>query len=137
GAGRVAAVEPAHAQLDPDRSPERGQVGGAPPVAAVDGPARTPAVRAAAAGSRAVRGDVEEPRAVARDPLDAAARHGAEFVHAPSYGAPPATPNTSAPARSTQTAGEMPQRVPRTASGWKWGRAGEVTRFWPTLSPAG
>src|SRR4051794_3266132 len=76
----------------------------------MDGPARAPAVRAAAAGSRAVRGDVEEARAVARDPLDAAARHGAEFVHAPSYGAPPATPNTSAPSRSTQSVGEPRQR---------------------------
>src|SRR5206468_10433245 len=104
-------VEPAHAQLDPDRSPERGQVGGAPVVAAMDGPARAPAVRAAAAGSRAVRGDVEEARAVARDPLDAAARHGAEFVHAPSYGAPPAVPQQQRPPpRSTQSAGEPSPR---------------------------
>jgi hypothetical protein len=107
GAGRVAAVEPAHAQLDPDRPSERGQVGRATAVAAVDGPARPAAIRAAAAGSRAARGDVEEPRAVRRDPLDAAARHGAEFVHAPSYGAPPAVPqHQRPPARSTQSAGE-------------------------------
>src|SRR4051812_49636282 len=120
GTGRVAAVEPAHPQLDPDRPPERGQVGRAPPVAAVDGPARAPAVRAAAAGARAVRGDVEEPRAVGRDPLDAAARHGAEFVHAPSYGAPPAVPqHQRPPPPSTQSAGEprARERLGRASAG--------------------
>src|SRR4051812_39229777 len=106
-AGGVAAVEPARAQLDPDRRPEQGQVGRAPPVAAVDGPARAPAVRAATAGPRAVRQDVEETRVVARDPLDAATWHGTELVHAPPYRARPATLQTPVPAsRTTQSAGE-------------------------------
>ena len=61
-AGRVAAVKPAHAQVDPERPPERGQIGRAPPITAVHGPARAPAIWAAAAGPRAVRGDVEETR---------------------------------------------------------------------------
>src|SRR4051794_40495513 len=38
------------AAYNPDRPPERGQVGRAPPVAAVDGPARPATIRAPAAG---------------------------------------------------------------------------------------
>src|SRR3954451_6364680 len=86
GAGCVAAVKSAQAQVDADRPPERGQIGWAPPVAAVDGPARMSAIRAAAAGSRALGGDGKKTRIVAHDQVDAAARHRTELVHAPFYG---------------------------------------------------
>ena len=108
---RVVAIEPAHAQVDPERPPERGQIGWAPPIAAVDRPARTPAIRAAAARSRAVRGDVEETRAVTRDPLDAAARHRTELVHAPSYGVRPATLQT--PVLATTIHAKCGRAVPK------------------------
>ncbi len=71
-----------------------------PTVAAVHGAARPPAVRAAPAGLGAARGDVEEVWAVARDPFDAAARHGTKFVHAPSYGVRRVTFQTSVPIRN-------------------------------------
>ncbi len=47
GALGVAAVEPAHAQADPDPAPERGKVGGLAPTTPVHGPARLPAAGAA------------------------------------------------------------------------------------------
>src|SRR3954451_22319543 len=59
-----------------------------------------PAIRAAAAGSRAARGDVKDPRVVARELFDAAARHRTELVHAPFYGVRCVTLQTSAPTRS-------------------------------------
>src|SRR3954454_14533774 len=45
-----------------------------------------PAIRAAAAGSRALGGDGQKTRVLARDLFDAAARHRTELVHAPFYG---------------------------------------------------
>src|SRR3954454_4891299 len=86
GAGCVAAVKPAHVEVEADRPPERGQIGRAPPVAAVNGPARISALRAAAAGSRALGGGGTDPRVLARDLFDAAARHRTELVHTPFYG---------------------------------------------------
>src|SRR3954468_24366035 len=59
-----------------------------------------PATRAAAAGSRAARGDVKDPRVVARDLFDAAARHRTELVHAPFYGVLCVTFQTLAPTSS-------------------------------------
>src|SRR4051794_2368165 len=59
-----------------------------------------PAIRAAAAGPRALRGDGQKTRAVARDLFDAAARHRTELVHAPFYGVRCVTLQTSAPTRS-------------------------------------
>src|SRR4051812_17620011 len=59
-----------------------------------------PAIRAAAAGPRALGGDGQKTRAVARDLFDAAARHRTELVHAPFYGVRCVTLQTSAPTRS-------------------------------------
>src|SRR3954466_8950605 len=59
-----------------------------------------PALRAAAAGSRALGGDGQKTRAVARDLFDAAARHRTELVHAPFYGVRCVILQTSAPTRS-------------------------------------
>src|SRR3954453_11509395 len=59
-----------------------------------------PALRAAAAGPRALGGDGQKTRAVARDLFDAAARHRTELVHAPFYGVRCVTLQTSAPTRS-------------------------------------
>ena len=56
-----------------------------------------PAIRAATAGSRALRGDVEDTRVFARDLFDAAARHRTELVHAPFYGVRRTTCQTPAP----------------------------------------
>jgi hypothetical protein len=69
----------------------------APPVAAVNGPAGMSAIRAAAAGSRALGGDGQKTRVLARDLFDAAARHRTELVHAPFYGVRCITLQTSAP----------------------------------------
>src|SRR4051812_48896309 len=44
------------------------------------------AIRAATAGPRALGGDGQKARVVARDLFDAAARHRTELVHAPFYG---------------------------------------------------
>src|SRR4051794_1712634 len=100
GAGCVAAVKPAQAEVEADRTPERGQIGRAPPVAAVNGPAGPSAIRAATAGSRALRGDGQKTRVLARDLFDAAARHRTELVHAPFYGVRCVTLQTSAQTRS-------------------------------------
>src|SRR3954454_23332754 len=59
-----------------------------------------PALRAAAAGPRALGGDGQKTRAVARDLFDAAARHRTGLVHAPFYGVRCVTLQTSAPTRS-------------------------------------
>src|SRR3712207_2608872 len=59
-----------------------------------------PALRAAAAGPRALRGDGQKTRVLARDLFDAAARHRTELVHAPFYGVRCVTLQTSAPTRS-------------------------------------
>lgn len=82
-------MEAAHDQADADLAAEPRQVGRVSLVSAVHGPARTPAVRAAAAGPRAVRGGVEGIRTFARDPLDVATRHGTKLVHAPGGGTAP------------------------------------------------
>src|SRR4029450_13879475 len=111
--------EPAHAQVDPEHPPERRQIGRAPPITAVHRPARTPAIWAPATGPRAVRGDVEETRATTRDPLDAAARHRTELVHAPSYGVRPATLQTPVLATTIHT---------------KCGRARLLGQVWGGLS---
>jgi hypothetical protein len=66
----------------------------------VNRPARLSAIRAAAAGSRALRGDGQKTRVVARDLFDAAARHRTELVHTPFYGVRCVTLQTSAPTRS-------------------------------------
>src|SRR4051812_27064954 len=58
------------------------------------------ALRAAAAGSRALGGDGQKIRVLARDLFDAAARHRTELVHAPFYGVRCVTVQTSAPTRS-------------------------------------
>jgi len=86
GAGRIAAVEPPHLQPDADLTPERGQVGRVPAGAAVHGPACTTAIRTAPAGPDSMCSNVEEVRAVQRDSVDAAARHGTKLVHALFYG---------------------------------------------------
>ena len=91
--GWVAAVEPAHAQADADLAPEHGQIGRAPSIAAMHGPARASTVRTSATELCAVRGDVDELRAVARDPLDAAAWHRKIVVHAPAMGMIPTANN--------------------------------------------
>src|SRR3954447_18166810 len=59
-----------------------------------------PALRAAAAGPRALGGDGQKTRVLARDLFDAAARHRTELVHAPFYGVRCVTLQTSAPTRS-------------------------------------
>src|SRR4051812_33457456 len=59
-----------------------------------------PALRAAAAGPRALGGDGQKTRAVARDLFDAAARHRTELVHAPFYGVRCVILQTSAPTHS-------------------------------------
>jgi hypothetical protein len=86
GTHHVAAVEPAHAQADADLAAKQGQIGRAPLVAAMHGPARASTARTTAAGPRAMRGDMEEVRAVTRDPLNAAAWHRKVVVHAPAMG---------------------------------------------------
>src|SRR3954454_11159249 len=70
-------------EVEADCTPEHGQIGRAPPVTAVNGPARTSAIRAATAGPRTLRGDRKKVRVLARDLFDAAARHRTELVHAP------------------------------------------------------
>src|SRR3712207_1363768 len=64
--------------------------------------------------------DVEEIRAVTRDLLDVAARHGTELVHAPSYGVlwvwPVTLETPCPPSQSTQSAREpLPRRKSKTA----------------------
>src|SRR5437764_10930972 len=59
-----------------------------------------PALRAAAAGPRALGGDGQKIRALARDLFDAAARHRTELVHTPFYGGRCVILQTSAPTRS-------------------------------------
>src|SRR4051812_5077912 len=59
-----------------------------------------PAIRAAAAGPRALGGDGQKTRAVARDLFDAAARHRTGLVHTPFYGVRCVTLQTSAPTSS-------------------------------------
>src|SRR5437764_5693368 len=59
-----------------------------------------PALRAAAAGPRALGGDGQKIRALARDLFDAAARHRTELVHTPFYGVRCVILQTSAPTRS-------------------------------------
>src|SRR5215211_1775993 len=63
------------------------------------------AIRAATAGSRALRGDGQKTRVVARDLFDAAARHRTELVHAPFYGVRCVTLQTSAPTSSIHAKG--------------------------------
>src|SRR5215218_2911245 len=63
------------------------------------------AIRAAAAGPRALGGDGQKTRVVARDLFDAAARHRTELVHAPFYGVRCVTLQTSAPTRSIHAKG--------------------------------
>src|SRR4051794_21112910 len=59
-----------------------------------------PAIRAAAAGPRALGGDGQKTRVLARDLFDAAARHRTELIHTPFYGGRCVTLQTSAPTRS-------------------------------------
>src|SRR5215211_3406202 len=59
-----------------------------------------PALRAAPAGPRALGGDGQKTRVLARDLFDAAARHRTELVHTPFYGVRCVTLQTSAPTRS-------------------------------------
>jgi len=66
-----------------------------PTVTAVHGTARVSAVRAAPARPGAVRGDMEEVRAIQRDRVNAAARHGRKLVHAVFYGSQGCNPQTS------------------------------------------
>src|SRR3954463_13568678 len=72
-----------------------------------------PATRAAAARSRAARGDVKDPRVVARDLFDAAARHRTELVHAPFYGVQSVTFQTLAPTSSIHAKGGRATAVER------------------------
>ena len=81
GAFGVAAVEPSDPRPDLDTASNRRQVSRTPTVAAVHGTARAPAARAAAARSGAACVNMEEVRAVRRDSLDAAARHGKAVCH--------------------------------------------------------
>src|SRR4051812_19569920 len=62
-----------------------------------------PAIRAAAAGPRALGGDGQKTRVLARDLFDAAARHRTELVHALSYGVRCVILQTSASTRSIHT----------------------------------
>ena len=91
----VAAVEPSRPQPDMDLAPERRQVSRAPAIAAMHGTARAPTVRAMAARPGAACVNMEEIRAVRRDRLDAAARHGTKLVHAMFYGHDGRSPQTS------------------------------------------
>ena len=76
-------------------------MGRAPPVAAVNRPARLSAIRAAAAGSRTPGGDGQKTRALARDLFEAAgARHQTSLFMSPFYGVRCVTLQTSAPTRS-------------------------------------
>src|SRR5215211_9522199 len=59
-----------------------------------------PALRAAPAGPRALGGDGQKTRALARDLFDASARHRTELVHTPFYGVRCVTLQTSAPTSS-------------------------------------
>src|SRR5436190_16499794 len=59
-----------------------------------------PALRAATAGPRALGGDGQKTRVLARDQFDAAARHRTELVHTPFYGVRCVTLQTSAATRS-------------------------------------
>src|SRR3954471_24399779 len=84
-------------EVEADCTPEHGQIGRAPPVTAVNGPARTSAIRAATAGPRTLCGDRKKIRVLARDLFDAAARHRTELVHASFYGVRCVTVQTSVP----------------------------------------
>lgn len=99
GTARVAAVEPPNPQFDTDPTSERRQVSWVPTVTAVHGTARVSAVRAAPARPGAVRGDMEEVRAIQRDRVNAAARHGRKLVHAVFCGNQGCNPQTSVPKR--------------------------------------
>src|SRR6185503_1215941 len=64
-----------------------------------------PALRAAAAGPRALGGDGQKIRALARDLFDAAARQRTELVHTPFYGARCVILQTSTLTRSIHAKG--------------------------------
>src|SRR4051812_27038148 len=81
-----------------------------------------PAIRAAAAGPRALRGDGQKTRVLARDLFDAAARHRTELVHAPFYGVRCVTLQTSAQTRSIHAKGG------RACTGGRRRRTGTLTR---------
>src|SRR5436190_17879680 len=70
-----------------------------------------PALRAATAGPRALGGDGQKTRVLARDQFDAAARHRTELVHTPFYGVRCVTLQTSAPTRSIHANGGRAQTV--------------------------
>src|SRR4051794_19609967 len=82
------------------------------------------AIRAAAAGSRALRGDGQKTRVLARDPFDAAARHRTELVHTPFYGVRCVTLQTSAPTSSIHAnCGRATPRILLANSSGCWGWA--------------
>src|SRR3954464_2526965 len=75
-----------------------------------------PAIRAAAAGPRALGGDGQTTRVLARDLFDAAARPRTELVHAPFYGGRCVILQTSGPhplnPRKERESPEIVQRCP-------------------------
>jgi len=93
-ANRIQAAEPSHPQPDVDPAHHRGQVSRMPAIAAVHGTACAPAIRTAAARPGAACVNMEEVRAVQRDRLDAAARHGTKLVHVLFYGHDGCRPQT-------------------------------------------
>ena len=78
GTDCVTTVEPAHAQSDPDRTPERRQVGRAPMITAVHGTASHAAVRAALSSAQAAGGDLQMGQSIRGWPSD---REAVRFGH--------------------------------------------------------
>jgi len=75
------AVEPTHAQTDPDHTPERWQVGRVPAITTVHGSAHRAAVRAAATAIHATGGDLKMGQNISRHLLNPASRDRPLNVH--------------------------------------------------------
>jgi hypothetical protein len=86
GTSGVAAVEPTHAQADPDRPSKGRQVGGVPTIAAVYGPAHRAAIWAATTKSHGVDIDLKMGRSIRCHLFDPAARDRTLNIHALLYG---------------------------------------------------
>jgi hypothetical protein len=85
----IPAVEPAHRENETNLTAEVGQIGRMAPVAAVHGLADGVAVRAGAAGLRALGGNLDDHRIRAHYLLNAAARNRKKLSHSTSCNADP------------------------------------------------
>jgi len=77
----VAAIEPPHAQADPDRTPKGRQVGRTSTIAAVHGPASLAAIRAELTSSQAAGSDLQMGQSIRGYLLDPAAGDRTLNVH--------------------------------------------------------